>query len=429
MANEYAAAGLSHGLLQGFESARARRYRDVQDALRQKEVDRQHEVQDFELSRARVAANRADEQYPTTVADQQYARDRNKMLDKRADDAYPETQDELKYQRSRERALASRQDEQAGEQRTTFQQGQEDRQKQIQAEGVHDFAKALIDGADPNYALQRFNQTGVVKIDPATFKLDPTTKQVSFTDNRGKSFNGTLEQLGKIAGVVAPTPIKLGKDDRLIDPVTHQQVVGPSEEPADADGNTGPGGKRKTSPYNPESVQQGMTKDIALARGAQMDVLGNWSVADPGDRQVVNYAISLAQDMEGRLRKHVASGEVTPGEISNAVVEATGDMPKESELTKRAADWRSKNGATPEQTAGWLEAERAHVRAGVEAKLAKTEQRLLGKAAAPAADTAKAAAASDASDEVPTVDSDEAYKALASGKQFKTPAGKLYTKP
>jgi hypothetical protein len=100
-------------------------------------------------------------------------------------------------------------------------------------------------------------------------------------------------------------------------------------------------------------------------------------------------------------------------------------LPTDTELAARAEAWRTKGfNKSPEQAAAWLETEKTKVRAEVEGRLARAEQRLLNKrpdgVQEPTAEAGK---------EPPVVDSDEAYRALASGSQFRAPDGQTYTKP
>lgn len=390
--------GVTRGLLVGLENVRQRRYKEAQDVIAEKERTRRHQREDYDFARARKLDTREDEDYVEGEADEDYARERGRVLDTREDEDYEHRlqrrpvlegreDDEYEHDVSRRRTLEGRED-------TEYDQGQEDRGMRLQAlaqEGLRDFVQTLQNGGDPSYALSRFNRQGQLKIDPTTFQYDEKTGNVSFTDSNGDKFQGTLDQLGRAMGLVPEKkdPIKLGKSDRLIDPDTHETLVDALPDEGSADGSSGAGGRRRTSPYNPESAQQNIARDLVLSRSGQMDVLGNWSVADPADRQIVNYMISLGHDMEGRLRDAVSSGAVTPGEISNAVVDAVRDMPSDTELQKKADTWRVTGvNKTEERARAWLETERARVRAEVEGRLARAEQRLLGKAAQAEGDVA-----------------------------------------
>lgn len=392
MGNAFASAGSARGTRVGLENVRERRYRDAQDALAAKERERRHEREDFDFERAQTRAGREDTTWDQSQEDRTHAIDRRGVAESREDTLWQQGQEDRTYQTGRRAIADERADElyqQGQEDRshaierrgvdemrgdTAWNQQQSDRQRmmaQAEQEGLQHLAQALQNGADPNLALKQFNNSGDWRIDPSQFRFDRNSGRLSFVDSDGDRFDGSLQEFASAVGLVpAADQDLIATDKPIYDPNTKEWIQPPG----------GQGGGRDTSPYNPETVQKNIESAIARSRGASFDVLGNWSIADTGDRQVVDYMISLAHDMEGRLRQQVSSGQVPYGEIVDAVTAAAKGMPTESQLAQRAEEWRTKGrNKTPEEAQAWLETERAKVRAEVEGELARAEQRILGR--------------------------------------------------
>jgi hypothetical protein len=380
------AAGRGSGLRVGLESARQRR-------IEEEEIKRRREREDFNLERARTTAEWQDEDRPRNVAAdelaiesgelgveaQRFGLDRSRTTAGYVDEDRPRDVaaqelglESARFGMDRQRTEASRSDER-------YAMDQQEFQRRSQQEGVADFVNALGAGVDLPYAINRFNERGEWKIDPAKSQFNQETGTYRFVDNEGETFEGTAEQFAAAMGVqmTQPEPMKLGKDDRLVDPGTGREIVGPSG---------GAGGGRDVSPYNPQTVQDDLTAGIVRSMGGEFDAYGRYSFGSDADRALGDYRIALAQDMAGRHEELLKSTRVTPGQIVQTVMEATKDVPGEGELASRAEQWRTKGfNKSQEEAAEWLSAERNRLRSEADARIAEAEQSLIGENARPSA--------------------------------------------
>jgi hypothetical protein len=384
------AVGLARGISQGLASARTRRLEE-EDRKREEE-DRQREIRyetedrsnaaidrgrrrtmdDLTLDEARHRADRRDED--DTFEDRSRAQtvesgDLN-LASARRREAYaaPDREHELATrdtQEQRDRFSLSRDRTEAGQQDADRNLDQ-DTQTSSNLAGIF---YGLKQGMDPDMLRERFNSLSPKKLDEITY--DAATGIVSITDQDGEERSGPLEQFMQVYPVPKEELIKLGKDDRLIDPRTRQTVVAPA-------GDTGDG--RDTSPYNPETVGGQLRGDIVRSAGGQLGPLGEiMGIADPDARKLVDFQVAQATAMEGRLRPHIMAGRIGTGDVSNAVVEATKDIPSDTELARRAEEWRTTGiNKTPEQAAAWADSERIKAQAEATQRLLEGEQALLG---------------------------------------------------
>lgn len=377
--------GRTSGMLVGLDNVRQRRYREAQDALAAKERERQHTREDFYFDEAKKEAGRAKE-------DWQYRTGRRGQTDTREDLAWEQGQADRQrtlseHSEDRTRAMSQEDADIArtrtlrGREDTEWQQQQREYdqlQEQARAEGMQQLIQKLQNGADPNMALREFNRSGEWRINPSTFRYDPTTGGVEFVDHEGERFTGSIDELAASFGLIgeaAPEPVRLGKDDRLVNPRSGETIVGPSAGGTAGDG-TSPGG-RKPSTYNPETTQKEIANGIAQNFEGQMDLLGNWSLANSEDRGKVTYLQSLGTDIEGRYRSYVMDGVLTGMEIAQAVNEAGQAYETDSQLRARA---RAEAGRDEQAQQRWISDERRRQRDAVSAKLAQAERRLLAQA-------------------------------------------------
>lgn len=377
------AAGFTRGLRVGLENVRNRRYRDAQLAMEEQEHNLRMESGQLGLERARRVNQEEIEDRPGEVQQRDYQRGRERVDDAFSDLQRSQGQEDRARQLARAGTLEGRAD-------TQWDQGQEDRQRELdqvqntmQNEGLREFVGVLRNGGDPSYAVRRFNRQGKLGIRPETFQYDPRSKRVKFTDSDGDEFDGTLDELAALAGEVPQDLVKLGKDDRLVDPRTGREVVGPKAGAGGEDDNR--------SPYNAQTEQREITNMIERQFAGINDPYGNYSVNEP-DKARAAHLVSVATDMEGRLRDQVASGVLTRGEIVESVMDAWRDVPNDEELGKRAEAWRTDGlNKTPQQAAAWLEAERRRLYAAAQGKQATAERRLVeGAAKKQAADVEEA---------------------------------------
>ncbi len=367
MANAYASAGQAGGFPVGLESARRRRLEEEARERALKRDDLQMEGMEFDLSRAKVGAERADQ-------------------------AYARNMDEL--------------------------------QKRNQEEGVSDFVNALNAGVDPNIAMERFNSTGELKL--AQVNYDPD-KGLMLVDSEGEQME--FESPNQFAAAMGlppgeqPEPIKLGKDDRLVTPqgetivdadkpaagqnlmkvgdVLYDLEKGEWITPPTEDGkdkfikvdkqlyNTetgewlsppgGGGGGRDVSPFNPETTLQKIEQGIVRSHGGSFDALGNYSV--PGDRELVDTKVGLAGESFARLTDYLRGGDISYSEVEAAVIRATKGLEAASDLEKRAEKWRTDGwNKSQEEKQHWMSAEREAQMADARAKLMREEQKMLARA-------------------------------------------------
>jgi hypothetical protein len=354
MASPASAAGFSTGFRVSLESARQRRIDEEENRYqreRQRAADTRaesaHEIgldsARFGLERARTEAAYIDD-------------DRSRQVE-----AADLSLESARFGLDRQRVGAQREDD-----------AYERVHRSMQSEGLPELFANLAAGTNPDLALSRFNEVGEKKL--TALDYDQASGMVRLVDDEGESQSHTLQEWQRVYPTPAAEPIKLGKDDRLVDPGTGRELVGPS---------AGAGSGRDVSPYNPETVQDDLTAGVVRSMGGEMDAFGRYSLASTEDRQLGDYRISLAHEMEGRLRQQVMAGKLTPGQVVNAVMEATKEVPSETELVKRSEQWRTEPlfNRSHEETAAWIATERTRRRAEAEARLALAEQRILGAAA------------------------------------------------
>lgn len=331
-------------------------------------VARAERLQELQLGNAEVAADTG-----------RLTLDRLRRADEREPDEIARTREREDFELNRARTQAEREDINATRADEEYARVRE----QMAAEGLPEIFSGLRAGVDPNLLLRRFNQTGSKKLRGIGY--DPATGNVRLEDEDGEVAEHPLDQWMTAYPMPADALVKLGENDRLVNPRTGDTVIGATGGGADGEGNTA-GGPRKTSPYNPEGVQKDMRAIVVRSAGGELGPLGEiMGITDPEARKLVDYQGALASNMEGRLREHIKSGKIGVDAVANAVIEATRDIPTEAELARRAEEWRTEPVFNRDQASAalWMEQERTKLRAQAEAKLIEQEQKLLGNAAAP----------------------------------------------
>ena len=368
MAGE-AETGLSRGLMVGLENVRDRRYKEAQQALALKQGDLRTRTEQLGLESAQRRADWEQQDRPGNVDELQYERNRRRKTDTQTDTLFNEQQDDLAHQRERRGTLEGQHDRAAASEQAARDQEFALKQRQLQQEGLGDFVKALRSGADPNYALQRFNRQGQLKIKPESFQFDPRTGSLKFEDSNGGKFDANLDALAIFAGQT-PAFEKISDTDRIVrrNPDNSFTDVTPAEVP----GTTRPRGGAKVSTYNPQTEQGAIEKSIKEQFKGISDPFGNFSV-DDADKAKAATMVARGTEMEGRLREQLMNGQITRGQLVDVVRDAWMDMPNDDELDKKAA----KIGGTKEQQAQWRDTEKRRLVAQAEAKQAAGEAKML----------------------------------------------------
>ena len=109
---------------------------------------------------------------------------------------------------------------------TDYARSEEDFAQRQKEEGFSDLAYALDKGVDPRTAMQQFNASGELKLNDLQFDRESGALSITDSDGETADFENTSQFL---AGMGIQTeradPVKLGKDDRLVDPGTGKEVV------------------------------------------------------------------------------------------------------------------------------------------------------------------------------------------------------------
>lgn len=381
----YSAVGMSKGLQEGLAGVRQRRRQTDQDDLNRTLLEARELREQQQAERAAMQDERNAELHSrnleATDLGLSQARAKQPYFKQNAEaeaDALRLGQERAQFSLESDRAnqplnQASLKASTAATQQSTASaqsrsaQEQSSRVQQADQEARVSLIRALRSGVSTDQARREYNRIAETDIDELTF--DPETGNLSMRGPvEGQEFNATLDQL---EAMVMPQGglIKLGKDDRLVDPRTGQEAVGPSS------------GGRSMSTYNELSVQKDITSAIIAAHGGQAGEIE--SLTDPDSRDLVAYKNAIGTSLEDEFRQYFRSeGGLTARQVADVTLAASKDLETNNELRQRFE--KEKDGwfssAEPEDVDRAVEAERIAQRTKAEAKARAEVRRLVSEA-------------------------------------------------
>lgn len=333
MGNAYFYGGAAQGLSDGYEKARARTLEDEDRADLKAETagrrsrrtlveGRQDEAYNYDVAqrpiREEALRTQVDSQKEslTGVKEVNAERKETKPQRLRSLTLNNDAAEEGIATNKQQRRIQGNQESRA---QTAFEKNQADAVQQAKDEGFDRFLDALEDGADPNYALSLFNAKGKVGIRPGTLKFDKETGRVQFDSSDGGKVQKVDTTLNVLRAALpremrAKSPIKIGKDDRLISQQpdgSYKETLGPSSEQG---GPRGAKFNRQTYIKDAESAVHELLGSKAF------DSLTQQFVFDDSKRDVATLGSSFVGQV---VRKFEEQGiNVEPGEVARISADA-----------------------------------------------------------------------------------------------------------
>lgn len=353
MADAYRSAGIGAGFAQGLRDARSRGQEDEDRAAAAEERKRRNAREDeaglrdaARFEREKKNWDYQDQQRSDAIADKMD--DESLAISDRAHSLLTRKRDEMEHDEDRAhttmtrdfslaqaKTAASRQDH-------LWAQNQRDTVNKMREEGLHDLATSLRKGVAPAVIEQEFNARGEFKIQPGSLKHDPATGTVEFSGPQGGVFKGTVEQLEALSMHAAPAPVKLGANDRLIDPTTKKEIVGPS----------GGGGADGVTKWNRQTASNRAADVVREGLGLKYDSELKQFMIPEGMSEKVGFGAALAGQVTRQFGSRISAEEA--GDIALQVtkkipsveqarksVKATGIVDEQEIATKAAEVIRS----------------------------------------------------------------------------------------
>lgn len=365
MASAYFGVGAVQGLQRGLEDNRQKKIQD--DELAERRLDRAEARQDRQLGRQRAATqdSRATEQYNQEQSERPLrlrsleasvtGQETNAKLGKVNLETAETNQANAKEDRPRQLARQQVADDTAKfrlqsdkseekRRQTTFERTEKEAVKQAQEEGFVEFLDSLEAGADPNYALSRYNSQGKFGIRPGTLKYDKATGALSFVHSDGKkveNFDGTINQLRSIPGLARkPAQVtKIGEGDRLI---RTDRVTGATTDvtPKPAAGGAGAGGK-----FNRQTFIKQAEDRVGEILGGKFDEGTQSFRYDELTRDRGNVGTAFVGRIARTLEE--AGVQAEPGEVASMAATATRKIIGATDAKKAVLEDPKFKGAKP----------------------------------------------------------------------------------
>jgi hypothetical protein len=339
MSNAYTVVGAASRLADLPERIRDRKIEDEDRQIALQDRSRRVAREDELMGQQRTRFDREQEEWRLSDVDRMQ-RDAEHIED-RAHDRKLRLRDETEHDQDRVHDVAAR-DLSLSEARKQAKRGdylwarsQEDAAKKMREEGLHDLLTALERGADPAQAEQAFNSSGELKIVPGSLRYDPESRRLQFRGPQGNQFDGSIDQL-KAIFVPPAAPIKLGENDRLIDPVTRKEVVPPTKRPGRGD---------DTTKWNRQTASDKAADVVRQGLGLKYDsALQQWSIPE-GMSEKVSYGSSLAGQVTREFGSRISAEEA--GDIALQVAKS---VPTLAEAEQMARQRLAAGGGTPSAT-------------------------------------------------------------------------------
>ncbi len=322
------AIGISRGLASLPERIRERRLENENRQLSLADRDRRISREDETLGRDRTRFDRqqtewsqSDEERGFRLSDDAEGRE-NRRVDRsrelglrdRDDAEHVEDRSHTQYTRGRQKVQDQRVDFEWSRSRDVA-------AKKMREEGMDRLLSSLRRGADPAMAEREFNTGGELQIVPGSLRYDPATGNVSFAGPGGNKFDGPIDQLEAIFSEPA-APMKLGANDRIVDPSTGKDIIPPS-------GGAG-GGMTK---WNRQVASNRAADVVRQGLGLKYDSeLRTWQIPD-GMSEKVSFGVSLAGQIAEQFESRLSAEE--SGYIAYSIAKT---VPSQGEAEARAKE-------------------------------------------------------------------------------------------
>lgn len=313
----YGAVGLASGIRQGLRNYRQDKLEDEDRAVAAEERQRRRSREDAaglreatRFDREQKQWEQQDEDRSRKIADEM---DEDSLaIADRAHDLKIRNRDEQEHEQDRAHTLKTRDfslresQKAAARQDHLWARNQQEASNRMRQEGMEDLLNALEKGVDPRLIEQEFNARGEFKVKPGSLQYDPATGNLSLTGPDGGQFNGPIDQLRSLF-VKQAAPVKLGANDRLVNPKTGAEVAAPSSSSSNG-----------VTKWNRQTASNRAADVVREGLGLKYDNDLQQFMIPEGMSEKVSYGASLAGQVTREFGERISPEEA--GEIALQVM-------------------------------------------------------------------------------------------------------------